>query len=57
MIIVTRKNLFATKSVQTGRKYLFYRSLTMEATIETPQYKYNPYNCEMQFLYLELKRE
>ena len=57
IIMVIRKNFFATKLVQLGRKYLSYRSLTMEATIDTPQYKYNLETCEMQSLDVEFKME
>ena len=55
VVMVDRKNFFATKSVQIRRKYLFYRSITMEATINTSQYKYNLETCEMQSLDFEFK--
>ena len=51
------RTLFAKKPVQLGREYLFYMSLTMEATIDTPQFKYNLDTCEMQSLCVGFKME
>ena len=55
MIMVNRKNFFATESVQLGRKYLFHRSLTMKSTIDAPKYKYNLDTFEMKTLNVEFK--